>query len=231
MELNIILAGVGGQGILSVAFVLAEAAMDQGFRFKQSEVHGMAQRGGAVQAHLRISKRPIHSDLVPRGKLDLLLATEPLEALRHCHRLRPGGALVASASPCRNIPNYPDLDQMLARIAIFPQHVLADTEQAARFAGAARAQNMVLLGAAAHLLPFAPQRCLERIERRFAAKGAQAVRINQRAFRCGRQLASAYLEGIHAGAASKQLLCAAPALLRGAFEAQPRIAAGSARRL
>ena len=116
MKCDIILAGVGGQGILSIAFILDNAAMKQGFHFKQSEVHGMAQRGGAVQSHLRIADREIHSDLIPKGTADIILSVEPLEALRYKEYLSDKGILVSSTKPFVNIPDYPPIEMILNEI-------------------------------------------------------------------------------------------------------------------
>ena len=102
MDMNIIVSGVGGQGILSIAYVLDNAAMKEDFRFKQAEVHGMSQRGGAVQSHIRFSKTEIWSDLIPEGAADLILSVEPLEALRYCHYLKPEGVVVSSQNPFVN---------------------------------------------------------------------------------------------------------------------------------
>ncbi|MFZ1946196.1 MAG: indolepyruvate oxidoreductase subunit beta, partial [bacterium] len=145
MKQDIILAGVGGQGILSIASVINNAALKKGLAMKQAEVHGMAQRGGAVQSHLRISDRPIYSDLIPRGEADLILAVEPLEALRYVDYLRPEGSVVTSSTPAVNIPDYPPLEAVLARIAQLGRHVIVDSGRLALEAGAARAQNMVML--------------------------------------------------------------------------------------
>ena len=199
MELNIIVSGVGGQGILSIAFVLDNAAMKEGFRFKQSEVHGMSQRGGAVQCHLRFSEEEIFSDLLPEGAADLVLSVEPLEALRYVHYLRPGGGVITSASPFVNIPDYPDPEGLYARIASLPKHVLVDAERLAKAAGSVRAQNMVMLGAACGDLPFQRETCLEFVERLFARKGEKAVETNRRAFAFGERLSAFYRAGTAAG--------------------------------
>ena len=113
MQQNIILAGVGGQGILSIAKAISGAAVSRGMHVKQAEVHGMSQRGGAVQSHLRISDQPIHSDLIPAGKVDLLIAVEPLESLRYAHMIAPDGVIVASANAFINIGNYPPVEQVI----------------------------------------------------------------------------------------------------------------------
>ncbi|MBN1337544.1 MAG: indolepyruvate oxidoreductase subunit beta [Deltaproteobacteria bacterium] len=205
MDLNLILAGVGGQGILSIAWVLDAAATAEGFRFKQAEVHGMAQRGGAVQSHLRLSRDPIWSDLIPDGAVDVVLSVEPLEALRYVHALRPGGTVIASQNPYVNIPDYPDLEPLLDRIAALPDHVLIDAARLARAAGNVRAENMVLLGAASTLLPFAEATLLDQVAALFAAKGETLVRVNQDAFRFGKQMAAFYRVGLVEGIAPAEL--------------------------
>lgn len=199
MDMNIIVAGVGGQGILSIAFVLDHAAMKEGYRFKQSEVHGMAQRGGAVQSHLRFSKDEIWSDLIPQGGADLILSVEPLEALRYFSMLKEGGAVIASASPFVNIPNYPDLEEVYGRIASLRNHTLIHSERLAKLAGSAKAQNIVMLGAAARLLPFNEESCLEFVELLFKAKGEQAVGTNLAAFKFGQAMSAFFGAGLEAG--------------------------------
>jgi indolepyruvate ferredoxin oxidoreductase beta subunit len=212
MTLDIILAGVGGQGILSIAFVLDSAALDGGFDFKQAEVHGMSQRGGAVQSHLRISKETIHSDLIPDGSVDLVLAVEPLESLRYAHALSPGGTVVAAANPFVNIPNYPEIEGVLARIVELPQHVLIPADALAKTAGSGRAQNMVMLGAASYLYPFGDEPCLKYIERMFAKKSQRLVDVNHKAYRLGQAASKLYREGLAAGRPSAELLAEAAEL-------------------
>jgi len=151
MEKNIILAGVGGQGILSIAYVIDNAALDAGFEFKQAEVHGMAQRGGAVQSHLRYADHPIHSDLIARGRAHMVLSVEPLEVMRYWHHLAPEGWVVASVTPYINIPDYPEMDTLLEQLVAFGNVILIDSAQLAKAAGNLRAQNMVVVGAAAAL--------------------------------------------------------------------------------
>jgi len=186
MEKNIILAGVGGQGILSIAFVIDHAAMDAGFNFKQAEVHGMAQRGGAVQSNLRYGDGDIWSDIIPTGKADIVLSVEPLEALRYRQFLRPGGWIVCSTTPFVNIPNYPDNDALLDELAAIDNIVMVDTAHFARAAGNRRSQNMVMVGAASPLLDFEQERLLAFVAKLFAGKGEKIVAVNQRAFRFGR---------------------------------------------
>jgi indolepyruvate ferredoxin oxidoreductase beta subunit len=186
MEKNIILAGVGGQGILSIAFVIDNAALDAGFHFKQAEVHGMAQRGGAVQSNLRYGDSEIWSDIIPTGKADMVLSVEPLEVFRYRHYLRPGGWVVASTTPYVNIPDYPDTDGLLDQLAGIENIILVDTAHFARAAGNLRAQNMVAVGAASPLLDFEEERMLTFVEALFSRKGEKIVAVNQRAFRYGR---------------------------------------------
>ena len=186
MEKNIILAGVGGQGILSIAFVIDNAALDAGFHFKQAEVHGMAQRGGAVQSNLRYGDSEIWSDIIPTGSADMVLSVEPLEVLRYQHYLSPSGWVVTSTTPYVNIPDYPETDLLLADLAAFENILMVDTAHFARAAGNLRAQNMVAVGAASPLLDFAEDRLLEFVEMLFARKGEKIVAVNQRAFKFGR---------------------------------------------
>ncbi|MFH1464807.1 MAG: indolepyruvate oxidoreductase subunit beta [Pseudomonadota bacterium] len=206
MSLNIILAGVGGQGILSIAFVLDSAALEGGFAFKQAEVHGMSQRGGAVQSHLRISAGVIHSDLIPDGQVDLVLAVEPLESLRYAHSLTPKGVVVTAADPFVNIPNYPELAEVLAKVAALPQHVLVPADALAKRAGSPRAANMVMLGAAAWLYPFGEEACLKYVAGMFAKKSERLVKVNVEAFRLGQAASALYRAGLAAGRAPEELL-------------------------
>jgi indolepyruvate ferredoxin oxidoreductase beta subunit len=186
MEKNIILAGVGGQGILSIAFVIDNAALDSGFHFKQAEVHGMAQRGGAVQSHLRYGDSDIYSDIVPTGRADLILSVEPLEVLRYWHYLQPEGWVVTSVTPYINIPDYPELDDLLGELAAFSRIVTIDSANVARAAGNLRSQNMAVVGAASPLLDFSESQLLKFVELLFSRKGEKIVEINQRAFKMGR---------------------------------------------
>ena len=153
MKRDIILAGVGGQGILSIATVIGDAALNEGLYLKQAEVHGMSQRGGDVQSNLRLSSDPIYSDLIPKGGADIIISLEPMEALRYLPYLKPEGWIVTSSKPFVNIPNYPDLEEIIYHIKALEHHVLVDVETLAKEAGApAQAANMVLLGAAIPML-------------------------------------------------------------------------------
>lgn len=187
MKFDIVLAGVGGQGVLSVSAVIASAALDEGLDVKQSEVHGMSQRGGAVQANLRLSDRPIASDLIPSGGAALVLSMEPLESLRCLDRLSPDGTVITSVNPVANIPDYPPLDEVLAALRRLPRAVLIDSDKLAREAGSVRATNMVIVGAASRVLPLDPASLERFIARRFASKGEKVVELNLRAFRAGRE--------------------------------------------
>lgn len=186
MSANLIIAGVGGQGILSVAWVLDQAAVAIGVNFQQHEIHGMSQRGGAVVAHLRLSGQPVPSGLVPKGKADLILSTEPLEAVRYLDYLGPGGAVVSSTEPRKNLAGYPELEPLLAALRAVPRHRLVPAQTLARKAGSVRAQTMVLLGAAAEWLPL-PQDALESaVARAFKDKGRSTLALNLAALQAGR---------------------------------------------
>ena len=190
MKYDIIMAGVGGQGTLLVSGVIAAAAMSEGLHVKQSEVHGMSQRGGAVVAHLRLSDEPIASDLIARGTAAMILSNEPLEGLRYLDYLAPGGTLVSSTDPMMNFSAYPDVDGLLNTIRELPHSILIDDKEIGRRVGSSRATNMVMVGAASPLLPLQPETIERFIKKRFAAKGERVVETNLKAFRAGRNEAS-----------------------------------------
>ena len=186
MKKDIILAGVGGQGILSIATVIGEAALQEGLYLKQAEVHGMSQRGGDVQSNLRLSSEPIMSDLIPKGGADLIISLEPMEALRYVEYLKPDGWIVTSCVPFLNIPNYPELEEVLARVRAYKNHVLLDVEALAKEAGApAQAANMVLLGAAIPMLGIEHDKMIAGVARVFARKGEAVVETNIKAVEAG----------------------------------------------
>jgi indolepyruvate ferredoxin oxidoreductase beta subunit len=189
MKQDIILAGVGGQGILSIAYVIDNAALAEGLFFKQAEVHGMAQRGGAVQSHLRLSDGTIWSDLIPKGEADMILSVEPLEALRYLDYLRPDGIVVASSTPYRNIPDYPEIDKVLETLHKAPRSVVVDSERLAKEAGTVKAQNVVLLGAAASFLILREESLLGTIETLFRDRGPTVLEANLKAFALGKKAA------------------------------------------
>ncbi len=186
MKRDIILAGVGGQGILSIATVIGEAALKEGLYLKQAEVHGMSQRGGDVQSNLRLSSEPIYSDLIAKGGADIIISLEPMEALRYLPYLKPEGWIVSSCKPFVNIPNYPDIEQVLEHIKAVKNHVLLDVEVLAKEAGAPlQAANMVLLGAAIPMLGIEHDKIVAGVERIFARKGEAVVAANLAAIEAG----------------------------------------------
>ena len=186
MKRDIILAGVGGQGILSIATVIGDAALNEGLYLKQAEVHGMSQRGGDVQSNLRISSEPIYSDLIPKGGADIIISLEPMEALRYLPYLKKDGWIVSSSKPFVNIPNYPDIEEVLAHVKAVEHHVLVDVEELAKQAGApVQAANMVLLGAAIPMLGIDHDKMIEGVKRIFARKGEAVVVTNIAAIEIG----------------------------------------------
>jgi indolepyruvate ferredoxin oxidoreductase beta subunit len=186
MKKDIILAGVGGQGVLSIAAVIAKAAIRSGFFVRQSEVHGMAQRGGAVLSHLRIADTAIASDLVPKGSADLIVSMEPLESLRYVNFLSLDGALLTAAAPFVNISDYPDISLVLKRIERFPVHRIIDAVALGKSIGLPKAVNMVMVGAASPFLPISIEDMEATIEEMFASKGQEVIDANKRAFELGR---------------------------------------------
>ena len=186
MKKDIIIAGVGGQGILTISAVLDTAALKAGFNIKQSEVHGMSQRGGAVQSHVRISDKPIYSDLIPMGKADIILSVEPMELLRYLPYVNPDGYLVTDINPFKNIANYPDEKELKSQIEQFPKHRIVDARTLARKAGNFRAANIVMIGAISDLLPFSDEIIKEVITELFQRKGDRIVQMNLDAFELGK---------------------------------------------
>ncbi|HIR73440.1 MAG TPA: indolepyruvate oxidoreductase subunit beta [Candidatus Coprenecus pullicola] len=186
MKQDIILAGVGGQGILSIATVLGEAALTGGLHIKQAEVHGMSQRGGDVQSNLRISSEPIHSDLIPFGQVDMIMSLEPMEALRYVQELSEDGWIVTSSIPFVNINNYPDKEDVYKHLNALPHVVMLDVEELAKEAGApAQASNIVLLGAAIPMLGFSFETVRDAVAKVFARKGEEVVAKNIAALEAG----------------------------------------------
>ncbi len=187
MKFDVILAGVGGQGVLSVSAIISSSAMEEGFQVKQSEVHGMSQRGGAVYTNLRISDETIYSDLIPTGNAALILSMEPLESLRYLQYLKPDGFLLTSGDPEINIDDYPDLDGLHKQILDLPHSKIIEARKLALQAGSGRATNMVLAGAASHHLPLKVETMENYIRKIFQRKGDKVVEINLKAFDLGRQ--------------------------------------------
>jgi len=186
MKNDIILAGVGGQGILSIAAAIGLAAVKNNLHIKQSEVHGMSQRGGDVQSHLRISDKPIASDLIPKGKTDLILSVEPMEGLRYLPFLSKDGWLVTNITPFNNIPDYPGLEDILKQIKLLPNHIAIDADAIAKHAGSSRSSNIVMLGAASPFIDIPFERLEDGIRQLFGKKGEELVNTNLKALKAGR---------------------------------------------
>lgn len=189
MKLDIILSGVGGQGILSIAAIIGEASLKEGLFIKQAEVHGMSQRGGDVQSNLRISSEVIYSDLIAKGTADAIISLEPMEALRYLPYLSPKGWLVTNSEPFINIHNYPETTKILSEIRSINNTILLDVDTLAKEGEVGRASNIVLLGAASVILPIDPLKLEEAISDVFSRKGEDIVQMNIKAFRIGRQAA------------------------------------------
>lgn len=189
MKTDIILSGVGGQGILSIAAVIGEAAVSNNLYMKQAEVHGMSQRGGDVQSNLRISDSPIASDLIPLGKADLIISLEPMEALRYLPYLSKQGWLVTNSVPFINIPNYPAPEQVMAEIDKLPRKIVLDVEKIAKEVGSVRAANIVMLGASSPFLGIDYAQIEAGVRYIFGKKGDAIVSLNLKALEAGRKVA------------------------------------------
>ena len=189
MKINIILSGVGGQGILTIAAVLDTAALEQDLFVKQAEVHGMSQRGGAVQSHVRISDKEIFSDLIPLGKADMILSVEPMELLRYLPYLKPDGWLITDSEPFINNKNYPEQETLFKEIESHPSNIIVDATKIAKKIGNSKAANMVLLGAASSLIPLSEESMLKAINTLFQRKSDRIIKLNIEAFNAGKHLA------------------------------------------
>jgi indolepyruvate ferredoxin oxidoreductase beta subunit len=188
VKYDIVLCGVGGQGVLSVAAIISGAAVAEGLKVRQSEVHGMAQRGGAVLAHLRLSSEAIRSDLIPSGAADMILSMEPVESLRYVEFLSPSGIIVTAKEPYVNISNYPDVEGIYRAIENFPRRALVPSLELAKLAGSPKATNMVLVGAASKFMPLGAASLEAAVRERFDSKGEKIVLMNLDAFARGRSL-------------------------------------------
>lgn len=187
MKTDIILCGVGGQGILSIATIIGEASLKEGLYIKQAEVHGMSQRGGDVQSNLRISSDPIASDLIPLSGADVIISMEPMEALRYLPYLKKEGWIITSSTPFVNIPNYPDMATIKADLEKLPHVICLDIEQKAKDAGIARSANIILLGAAQGALGIEYEKLEDAIRSVFGRKGEAVVEANIKALAIGRE--------------------------------------------
>ena len=184
MKKDIILSGVGGQGILSIATVIGQAALKDGLYMKQAEVHGMSQRGGDVQSNLRISDQPISSDLIPTGKCDLIM-----EALRYLPYLSPEGWLVTNEAPFINIPHYPTEEALKAELDKLPHKIVLNVNEIAKEVGSPRVANIVLLGATIPFLGIDYQKVRDSIRDIFQRKGEAIVELNLKALAAGKEIA------------------------------------------
>ena len=189
MKTDIILAGVGGQGILSIATILGTAALREGLYLKQAEVHGMSQRGGDVMSCLRLSSDPIASDLIPMGGADIIVSLEPMEALRYVQWLSPQGWIVTNTVPFVNVPNYPEMADVMAALESRDNVISFDMDTTAKEVATPRASNMVLLGAASLLCGIETEKIEDGIRTVFGTKGEKIVESNLAAFRAGLQRA------------------------------------------
>jgi len=196
MKSDIILSGVGGQGILSIAATIGMAALENHLHLKQAEVHGMSQRGGAVQSHLRISEKEIASDLIPLGKADLIISVEPMESLRYLPWLAESGWLVTNTTPFVNISDYPDMKELLGEIEKLSRQISINADEIARQVKSLRSSNMVMLGAASPFLDI-PYESLEiGIKKIFGRKGEKIVQLNLEALKAGREFAISHTPGV-----------------------------------
>jgi indolepyruvate ferredoxin oxidoreductase, beta subunit len=192
MKKDIILAGVGGQGILSIAATIGFAAIEKGLHIKQAEVHGMSQRGGDVQSHFRLSDTEIMSDLIPFGKAHMIISVEPMESLRYLPMLRPDGWLITSTNPFINIPNYPEIETVLSEVKKFENHVALPADEIAKQIEAPKSANIVVLGAASPFLEIEVSVLENAIHRLFKSKGIEMVEANVRALHAGIDFAKNY---------------------------------------
>ncbi len=193
MKTDIILAGVGGQGILSIAATIGTAALSNDLHLKQAEVHGMSQRGGAVQSHLRVSSKPIASDLIPKGACDIVLSVEPMESLRYVEFLKKDGWIITNSTPFINITNYPDVEEVIKRIKKRKNSIILDADKLAKEVGSPRSSNIVALGAATPFIDIPYESFEAAIRQIFEKKGERIIEANIAALKAGRAVADAQM--------------------------------------
>ena len=191
MNTNILLAGVGGQGILTIAAILDTAALANNLNVKQSEIHGMSQRGGSVYSHVRISDKTIYSDTIPLGTADIIISVEPMELLRYLPYLKKDGYLITDSNPFLNITDYPELEELYSQIKELPNSILIDAQKIAKDLGNSRATNIVLLGAASSVISLSDESLQTAIKTLFERKGERIIAKNLEAFAEGKQIAAA----------------------------------------
>ncbi len=189
MKIDIILAGVGGQGILSIATIIGHAAVKKGLILKQAEVHGMSQRGGDVQSHFRLADYEIASDLIPKGQADLIISVEPMESLRYLPWLSSEGWLITNSQPFINIANYPEEEAINVELNKLKNRVVLNADQIAKDLGSSRSANMVILGAASPYIAIPFEDIEKAVEEVFARKGEAIVNVNLECLRAGRKFA------------------------------------------
>ncbi|NOR44233.1 MAG: indolepyruvate oxidoreductase subunit beta [Candidatus Delongbacteria bacterium] len=192
MKRDIILCGVGGQGILSIATVIGYAAVESDLYLKQAEVHGMSQRGGDVQSHFRISDKEIFSDLIPFGGADMIISVEPMESLRYLPYLSQNGWVITNDKPFNNIVNYPELEEIHAQIKKIDNHILINADDIAKEIGSPRSMNMVMIGAAAKHLGIEFSSLIDGIKFIFGKKGEEMVNLNIKALEAGKAFAEKF---------------------------------------
>ena len=186
MKTDIILCGVGGQGILSIATIIGEAALKENLYIKQAEVHGMSQRGGDVQSNLRISSNPISSDLIPKGGADVIISMEPMEALRYLPYLKKDGWIITANTPFVNIPDYPDMEKINGDLSKVNNVISLDIEQLAKDNGVPRSANVILLGAAQKAIGIDFDKLEDAVRDVFSRKGEAIVEANLKALKIGK---------------------------------------------
>lgn len=189
-NINILVVGVGGQGVMTATEILAEAAIAMGHDAKKTEVAGMAQRGGVVSSHLRFGKKVLSPQITP-GTADVLLGFESAETMRWQHMLRPNGVTLMNTGklvpPVVELGLFDYPDDPIAEIKEAGRDVVAfDASSIAQELGDIRLGNTVMLGAIADHLPFSAEVLLDCVLKRFERKGEKMVELNRRAFAAGR---------------------------------------------